>query len=147
MTEEERATLLAIEPALRVAVPQHSLSGAVNEPWEKRSGLLFIGGFSHRPNIDAVRHFVRDVLPLVHDSLPEEVFTILGSDMPPEICELATSAIRPVGHVADVRQYFAAARMLIAPLRYGAGMKGKIGHAMSHGLPVVTTSVGAEGWD
>ena len=146
VTEEERATLLAIEPALRVAtLPNIHSVEPLTHSWESRSGLLFIGGFSHRPNIDAVRHFVRDVLPLVHCSLPDAVFTILGSDMPPEICELATSAIRPVGHVADVRQYFGSARMLVAPLRYGAGMKGKIGHAMSHGLPVVTTSVGAEG--
>ena len=65
--------------------------------------------------------------------------------MPDRIASLASPSVCPVGFVADTTPLFDACRVFVAPLRYGAGMKGKIGHSMSHGLPVVTTTVGAEG--
>ena len=106
---------------------------------------MFIGSFLHPPNADAVRWFVTDVLPLIRRELPDVEFTILGNALSPEITSLASASVHPVGYVADADSHFARARVFVCPLRYGAGMKGKIGHSMSVGLPVVTTTAGAEG--
>lgn len=146
VTETERDTLIALDPALRVGVlPTIHAVEPLPTPWEDREGLLFIGSFLHTPNVDAMHHFITDVLPLVRRHLPDVVLTIIGSDLPQGIRDLASPAVRPVGHVADVRPYFGAARLLVCPIRFGAGMRGRIGHAMGHGLPVVTTALGAEG--
>jgi glycosyltransferase involved in cell wall biosynthesis len=146
VTDTERTTLLNLRPTLAVeVVPNIHIVEPLHAKWGDRSGLVFIGSFLHEPNLDAIRHFVADVLPIIRRRLPDITFTIIGSDMPDEIRALASKTIRPVGYVADPRPAFESALMLVAPLRYGAGMKGKIGHAMSHGLPVVTTSIGAEG--
>jgi glycosyltransferase involved in cell wall biosynthesis len=112
---------------------------------EKRAGLLFVGHYLHTPNEDAVCHFVRDVYPLIERQLPGIEFTMLGSSITDKVKALETETIHAVGYVEDLEPYFAKARVFVAPLRYGAGMKGKIGQALSFGLPVVTTSIGAEG--
>ena len=88
--------------------------------------------------------FVETVLPLVQDAVPAR-FDALGAVPPPEITALASDTISVPGHLDDVSRYFDRARVFVSPLRAGAGMKGKIGMAMAFGLPVVTTSVGAEG--
>jgi glycosyltransferase involved in cell wall biosynthesis len=114
---------------------------------EKRSGLLFIGHYLHTPNEDAVCHFVREVYPLIERHIPGIEFTMLGSSITDKVRALRTKTIHAVGYVTDPEPYFAKARVFVAPLRYGAGMKGKIGQALSFGLPIVTTSIGAEGMD
>jgi glycosyltransferase involved in cell wall biosynthesis len=105
--------------------------------------MVFIGGFLHDPNVDAMMWFVRDIMPTVEDAGRHLV--ILGSDPPPRIMALRSPEVDVTGYVEDADPYFNAAAVFVAPLRYGAGVKGKIGHAMSRGLPVVTTSIGAEG--
>ncbi|MGE0705112.1 MAG: glycosyltransferase, partial [Vicinamibacterales bacterium] len=146
VTDVEREALVELDPTLSVEVlPNIHAIEPLPGKWEERSGLVFIGGFFHEPNVDAVRHFAADILPIVHRRLPGLTFTIVGSDMPDEITSLQSTTVKPIGFVGDPRPHFEMARMLVAPLRYGAGMKGKIGHAMSHGLPVVTTTIGAEG--
>ena len=92
-----------------------------------------------------MRFFVADILPLIHRTLPDVVLTIVGSNLPDTVKALASAAVQCVGYVEDPTPYFARSRVFVSPLRYGAGMKGKIGQSMSHGLPVVTTSLGAEG--
>ncbi|MGQ0732811.1 MAG: glycosyltransferase [Acidobacteriota bacterium] len=146
VTEDERARILAEDPQLRVeVVPNIHPVHRPDTGWAERSGLLFVGGFWHHPNEDAVRHFVAEILPMIRRDLPDVVLTIIGSHMPEHVQSLASSAVRAVGYVDDLTPYFAEARVFVSPLRYGAGMKGKVGQSMSHGLPVVTTSVGAEG--
>ncbi len=146
ITEQERSTLLAEVPRARVeVVPNiHEVS-----PWRKplsgRRDLLFIGGFEHRPNVDAVCWFVGEILPRILVRLPDVVFHVVGSKPTPEVERLGSANVRVVGHVPDPAPYFERSRVFVSPLRYGAGMKGKIGHAMSFGLPVVTTTVGSEG--
>ena len=112
---------------------------------EKRAGLLFVGHYLHTPNEDAVCHFVGDIYPLVERQLPGVEFTMLGSSITDKVKALEMETIHAVGYAEDLQPYFAKARVFVAPLRYGAGMKGKIGQALSFGLPVVTTSIGAEG--
>lgn len=113
--------------------------------WSERQGLLFIGSYWHAPNLDAITWFTSEVMPRILCELPDVCFTILGSNAPDSFKALASPSIKPVGYVRDVEPYFDAARVFVAPLRYGAGMKGKLGQSMSLGLPVVTTSIGAEG--
>ena len=110
-----------------------------------RSGLLFIGGFRHRPNTDAVLYFVKEIFPLVKKAVPDITLEVVGDSPPDSIRELRNKAITVTGYVPSTEPYLQKARVSIAPLRYGAGMKGKIGEAMAYGVPVVTTSVGAEG--
>lgn len=113
--------------------------------YAEREGLLFIGGFRHPPNIDAMEWFVTHVWPLVRAQLPDVSLTIVGSHMPESIKCLAGNGISTPGFVEDVHPLIDAARISLAPLRYGAGVKGKINQAMACGLPVVATSVAAEG--
>lgn len=113
---------------------------------DKRHGLVFVGGFRHPPNVDAVQWFVTEVFPVIRGQLPDVVMRIVGSSMPPEISELGSiDGIEIVGWVEDLAPILDRSRVSVAPLRYGAGVKGKVVEAMVNGLPVVTTSAGAEG--
>ncbi len=112
---------------------------------EGREGLLFIGNFNHPPNTDAVTSFVREVFPLVKRKIPEMTLTVVGNSPPEEIMSLRSEHITITGYVPETGPYLRKARVSISPLRFGSGMKGKIGEAMAAGLPVVTTSIGAEG--
>lgn len=112
----------------------------------ERSGILFLGGYRHPPNIDAVEHYVADIHPRVKKGLSEPVmFTAAGSSPTPAIQMLAGEDISVPGYIEDITPLLYEARLMVAPLRYGAGVKGKILTAMAHGLPVVTTTFGAEG--
>jgi glycosyltransferase involved in cell wall biosynthesis/GT2 family glycosyltransferase len=110
-----------------------------------RSGLLFVGNFWHAPNVDAVTAFHRDTWPLVRAAVPGIHLTVAGSAPPEEILALAADDVTVTGWVPELEPYMAKAMISIAPLRYGAGIKGKIVQAIAAGLPVVTTTIGAEG--
>ena len=114
-------------------------------PFAERGGLLFVGNFSHRPNADAVRFFAHEVMPRVRESLPGVELHVAGDNAPADFAVYEAWGVRRLGHVPDVTPLFARCRVFVAPMRFGAGMKGKVGDALSYGLPVVTTAVGAEG--
>lgn len=114
--------------------------------FDERSGLLFVGGFQHDPNVDAVRFLVNEVLPLTRGRLANLKLTIVGSRVTEEVSALRGDDIEVLGWVEDLEPVYSSARLVVAPLRYGAGVKGKIGEALSHFVPVVTTSIGAEGY-
>ena len=116
------------------------------EPFASRDGLIFIGNQVHRPNRDAVLFYLREVHPLVQKALPDVTLDIIGDNPSPETIAFDSSQVRIRGYVPDVEPYLNHARVFVAPLRFGAGIKGKVGEAMAHGLPVVTTSIGAEGF-
>jgi len=113
--------------------------------FEQRDGLVFIGNYNHHPNDDAVYYFVEKVLPKIHARLPELCLYLIGSYMKDKMKALASDTIKVVGWVDEVEPEFAKRRVFVSYLRYGAGMKGKLGQALSLGLPVVSTSIGAEG--
>jgi glycosyltransferase involved in cell wall biosynthesis len=146
VSDYEAALLRETDPGLGVSVVPniHSIRTAV-PGFSDRRDLLFIGGFRHPPNQDAVDHFVRDVFPLVRARLPGARFVAVGPDAPPSIVELGSEQVVIAGHVPEVEPFFDRSRVFVAPLRYGAGLKGKIGQSLACGLPLVTTSVGAEG--
>jgi O-antigen biosynthesis protein len=116
-------------------------------PFALRRDWLFIGGFQHRPNIDAVLFFVQKIYPLVSEQLRDAKFSILGDKAPPEIAALATERIIVAGLQRDVRPFFDTVRLSVAPLRFGAGVKGKINQSMAFGVPVVATSLAVEGME
>jgi len=116
-----------------------------NSNFIDRTGLMFIGGFNHPPNEDGILWFVNSVLPLIKRKLPGIHLTIVGSNPSQELKDLQSATIHVTGYVEDVSPYFENARVFVCPLRYGAGVKGKLGQSFSYGLPVVTTTVGAEG--
>jgi GT2 family glycosyltransferase/glycosyltransferase involved in cell wall biosynthesis/SAM-dependent methyltransferase len=111
----------------------------------ERDGMVFVGGYQHGPNVDAVDYFVKDVFPLVRAKLPKARFLIVGSRAPDRFRELKVDGVEFIGFVEDLAPLLDKCRMSIAPLRYGAGTKGKIYTSLSHGLPCVSTSIGAEG--
>jgi glycosyltransferase involved in cell wall biosynthesis len=113
--------------------------------FDGRSDIVFIGGFAHAPNVDAVLYFAREILPLVWARIPGAVFKVVGPEPPPEILALQSPLIHVLGHVPDVSPIFDRAIASVAPLRFGAGVKGKINHSMALGVPAVVTSLAAEG--
>ncbi|MGE5625979.1 MAG: glycosyltransferase [Bacillota bacterium] len=113
--------------------------------FDARRDILFIGGYQHSPNVEAVLFFLREVFPSIRRQLPELKFLVMGSRPPAEIRELASEHVKVLGFQKDIAPYFNACRLMVAPLRFGAGIKGKLGTSFSYGLPVVSTSIGAEG--
>jgi glycosyltransferase involved in cell wall biosynthesis len=112
----------------------------------QRRGVLFLGGFWHTPNADAAIWFVKDIWPLILSKAPDCRFFIAGSNPGPDILALAKAPnVEVLGYVADLDPLYDSVRICVAPLRFGAGVKGKVGQSMAHGVPVVTTSIGAEG--
>jgi O-antigen biosynthesis protein len=118
-----------------------------NTPFALRRDWLFIGGFQHTPNIDAVLFFAKDIYPLVSEHLRDAKFYIIGDKAPPEVAALASERIVVAGLQRDVRPFFDSVKLSIAPLRFGAGVKGKINQSMAFGVPVVATSLAIEGME
>ncbi len=133
-----------LEDTVSIVTNIHTLRPP-SRPFTKRTGLMFIGGFSHLPNVDGMLWFVQEIFPKIKQQIPDVHLDIVGSLPPPSILSLASEDITVTGYIEDVTPYFEMARVFICPLRYGAGVKGKIGQSMAHRLPVVTTSIGAEG--
>ncbi len=150
----EKALLAKLLPHVHVEVisninppateSQAGLATTNVQDFDLRQGILFIGGFRHPPNVDAIKWYVTHVLPLLRELLPNVVTTVVGSHMPAEITTLQRDSLLIKGFVPDTALLLRAARVSIAPLRYGSGVKGKINEAMNHGIPVVATSSAVE---
>lgn len=118
------------------------------QPPHGSANLVFVGSMSYVPNVDAVTWFVREVLPLVAAAVPDVTFTIVGARPSAAVQRLAQDPrVRVTGRVDDVRPYYAAAAAAVVPLRFAGGVRLKILEAMALGMPVVSTTIGAEGLD
>ena len=147
-SEDEAAVIRSLRPhAVIRTAPLFFYDGIDTEPRRPtgRDTLLFVGGFRHLPNVDAVLWLAGEIMPLVWPEIPGARLVVVGSDPPPELTSLAAPLIEIRGHVADLAPLYARARVSINPLRFGAGIKGKIVNSLAEGLPVVTTAIGNEG--
>jgi GT2 family glycosyltransferase len=113
--------------------------------YDERAHLCFIGGFRHQPNADAVTYFVKEVWPLASARLPGVVFKIAGPHLSREIECLASDTVEVLGFVPDISPLLNSVRLTVAPLRYGAGVKGKVCMSLASGVPVVGTQIAFEG--
>lgn len=147
VTETERDILHTyVADANIFVVPNiHPVRADDGMPFRCRRDLLFVGNFMHPPNIDAAMLLVNEIMPLLRADLPGARLVLAGSHASPEILALADDDVEVLGWVADLGPLYERTRVFVAPLRFGAGMKGKLGDSMSHGLPVVTSTIGAEG--
>lgn len=143
--EDKQAMQTVTDTRIEVVPTIHQLRDP-GESFEKREHLLFIGNFAHRPNEDAILFFMREVYPLVRETLPNVRLDIVGDNASAAISAYNSGQVRILGYVPDVEPYLRERRVFIAPLRFGAGIKGKVGEAMAYGIPVVTTTIGAEGF-
>jgi len=129
---------------VRVIGNVHRLVPITTSP-SSRSDLLFVGGFGHQPNEDAVVWFIEEIFPKVIASVPNCRLRIVGSRVPEWLLELQHSNIEVIGWVENLDEIYLRSRVGIAPLRYGAGVKGKVGEALSMSTPMVLTEIAAEG--
>jgi len=142
----EQAVLREVAPDARVHVISnvHEVVGS-RRPFAERKDLFFVGGYQHPPNVDAARWFVGSVWPLIHAELPDVEFHLIGSKAPDEVRALEGGGVRFHGFVEDLEPWLDGCRIAVAPLRYGAGIKGKVNMSMSRGQPVVATPIAVEG--
>ncbi|MGY3265743.1 glycosyltransferase [Lysobacter sp. HA35] len=147
VSEVERELLRGQAPDATVDVVSnvHDVAGA-GLPFRERRDLVFVGGFRHPPNVDAVLWFVREAWPLLRARRSDLVFHCIGAGAPSEVQALAgVEGVRLHGHVPDLAPFMDGVRVAIAPLRFGAGVKGKVNLSMAHGQPVVASSCAVEG--
>jgi GT2 family glycosyltransferase len=142
----EKAVLAEAAPKARVHVISniHEVVGS-RLGFRYRQGIVFVGSYRHPPNIDAAIWFTQNVWPLVRAELPDAEFHLIGSKAPEQIKALEGNGVRFHGFVENLEPWLDNCRLAIAPLRYGAGIKGKVNISMSRGQPVVATPVAVEG--
>lgn len=119
----------------------------INKDFTTRNDIIFVGGFGHPPNVDAVLWFAKEVFPGIVEKYPDIVWHIVGSKAPKEVQELAGKNIVLEGFVSDedLDKMYRRCRLAVVPLRVGAGVKGKVVEAAYYQIPLVTTSIGEEG--
>ncbi len=137
-------------PRIRVkAIPLYIFEEDGSEVYDSdiRRDLLFVGGFNHTPNVDAVKWFIQMVFPQITASLPDVKLHVVGSNMPGDINDLGGGNVIMHGFLEDdqLDALYSSIRLCVVPLRYGAGVKGKVLESMHKGVPVVTSAIGAEG--
>ena len=119
----------------------------IQKDFTLRNDILFVGGFGHPPNEDAVLWFAKDIYPLILKKYPDMVWHIVGGSVPDSVKALESKNIIVHGRVSDeeLAKLYNECRLAVVPLRYGAGVKGKIVEAAYYQIPMVTTTIGAEG--
>lgn len=124
-----------------------SMPEAFDGRWEERKNLMFVGGFNHPPNVDAVLWFAKEIFPQILECYPDMVWYVIGSNPTKEILALNTDHIIITGFITDkeLEYYYSSCRLAVVPLRYGAGVKGKVIESIYMQCPLITTPVGAEG--
>ncbi len=147
VSSAEQVLLASQVPEAKVDVVSniHDVHGP-GRPWAQRRDLLFVGGYRHPPNVDAALWLATEILPLVRARLPGVVLHLVGADAPPEVMALADlPGVQLHGYVPDLLPLLEGVRVGVAPLRYGAGVKGKVNQSLAHGQPMVATPCAVEG--
>jgi glycosyltransferase involved in cell wall biosynthesis len=143
----EAALLRRMAPQGRVAVVPWAVPPQPTAvPFAERHGLAFIGHFLHAPNLDAAEWLIEEIMPEVRQTLPTLECQLIGSDMPDRL-KRPMPGIIAVGQVANLPDVFDRVRLTIAPLTFGAGVKGKVLASLAAGVPCVCTNIAAEGME
>ena len=150
ISEEEAEFALALGRTTPVHVVPAHLAGLTHTspPFDRRRDVIFVSSWlagADSPNGDGLTWFVTDVIPLLRELVPWIRLRVTGAHPPPEMLHLASPYVRFEGRVADLREFYSLARVAISPMRFGAGVKLKTMEALQFGVPIVSTSVGAEG--
>ena len=147
VSQAEKLEVANWAPEARVSVISnvHDVDESVAQR-QGRHSVIFVGGYQHPPNIDAVEYFASYIWPRFQSKCPECDGIILGSKMPSYLKSLGEgSGLKMVGYVDDLKPYYSEAVMAVAPLRFGAGVKGKVNEALSYGVPLIGSSLACEG--
>lgn len=150
VSDEESKLLAGLLPDARVDVVSNIVDREpIIAPYEQRDGFVFVGNFRHAPNLDAVEWLAQGLWPAILARRPASRLLVIGPSLPAStVTRLSTMpGISIAGHVPDLSPFLQSARVMLAPLRYGAGVKGKINSAFACGLPVVATSCAIEGME
>ena len=115
-------------------------------PFNKRKNICFVGYFGPNHNVDAVKYFLKDIFPLILEKKPKTEFHVLGYRALQYTREFSSRNVKVIGRINQLRKALSYYKLFVCPMTYGSGIKGKIGDAISAGTPVVTTSIGAEGF-
>jgi glycosyltransferase involved in cell wall biosynthesis len=142
----EKAVLETDAPGEKVHVLSniHHVPGR-DKGFAERKDIYFVGGYQHPPNVDAACWFVNEIWPLIHQQLPSMRFHLIGSKAPERVRALGGEGVVFHGFVESLQPFLSNCRLAVAPLRYGAGIKGKVNMSMAHGQPVVATPAAVEG--
>ena len=147
VSPHERELLRSLVPDADIDVLSNIHRVAEGTPgFATRRDLVFVGGYRHPPNVDAALWFADDILPRIRAALPDVRLHLVGGDAPAQIIALGErEGIVFHGHVPMLDAMLDGMRLSVAPLRYGAGVKGKLNHSLARGLPAVATRCAAEG--
>jgi glycosyltransferase involved in cell wall biosynthesis len=151
VSEDDAAFFRSMAPALPVRVVPNAIqfgeSEGVIPPLHADSlRMIFTGDMSYRPNIDAAVHFTREIFPLIRTAVPDAHIVFSGRDPHPEVSSLATMAgVEVTGAVSSLSAEIARSAVYVLPMRLGSGIRTKLFEVFPLGVPVVTTSIGAEG--
>jgi GT2 family glycosyltransferase/SAM-dependent methyltransferase len=151
-SDDEARTVRELEPgvtARSVAAYALSTPPAPHAPPPAEAGIIFVAGFAHPPNVDAAIWLVNEILPRLRTARPDLTLALVGSNPSPAVLALRAETVEVTGFVTDdeLARRYASARVSVCPLRFGAGVKMKVIEAMHHGVPLVTTPIGAQGLD
>lgn len=142
----EKSLLGVIAPASRVVVtPLIETVVGATAAYTTRKDIMFLGGYNHPPNVDAAHWLADEIWPRLKDKLPGARLLLVGSSPPASLQALASDRIIVTGKVPVLEPWYAKTRVFVAPLRYGAGAKGKVLSALAHGVPIVATTIAGEG--
>ena len=146
VSEIERSLLSKLTPNANIQVLSniHTVQPQ-RQGFDGRRGILFVGGYQHPPNLDAARWLIDEILPALREQLPDIELHLIGSRMPEWLKNMHQPGLKNHGFVEDIEPYLTNSLLAVAPLRYGAGVKGKVNQAMAWGLPVIATNCAAEG--
>ncbi|HEX3862610.1 MAG TPA: glycosyltransferase [Stellaceae bacterium] len=145
-SDTEAALLKELAPDVEVQVIPWTVSVRdISKTAAPTPGIAFIGGYRHPPNVDAAVWAAHSIMPPLRRQVPGIELLLVGSHMPAEITNLTAKDIVPIGYVPSLDSIFSRVRLTVAPLRYGAGLKGKVLESLAAGIPCVMTPVAAEG--
>jgi O-antigen biosynthesis protein len=145
ISEDDRRAFLRTNPSLRTGrMPMIASTGPTGLPFRERTDVLFLANFDNPANRDAIDWMLAEIWPQIHQLMPHAKLALVGNNLPPKL-GVNVAGVRRLGYLADLSEIFSTCRLAASPVRFGTGIKTKNLLALAHGLPLVTTTVGADG--